>query len=703
MENGVSEDRQSAGAEEALLPEERSDAEVQRLRQELQRWQTEHANVLAEYRRLVTSFGWKFLLRVQALYQTLVPFAAVRRAVRVALSFPGRLFRSRSLEQTSRPIAEEHADKDPATALRAINTNVSPSPFYDYQGYLCSSMTQPYRFAPFTEEDRCVLSVMEWNKRRLVHAYQDQPQDRLVSVIIPTYNRATWLPKAIDSVLAQSYGNLELFIADDGSTDATADVVCTYSDPRITYLRMAENRGKSAALNHALARAHGFYVAYLDSDNTWDEHFLLVMVQALRESGWARWGYSAQTLWRGYDPGTRQGRDLFALRFAPFNWSLLQNNNYIDHNAMIHERSLLERCGGFDESQECFHDWELALHLSDREFPLAVPAPLSHYLYKMCPDCISLVVDRGPNLRRVREEFRARQPLGDAFDALPEGKGRDLFGLGVPDPPHHPPRPVAIVIPNYEALPYLQACITSIRLFTPAGYHIHVVDNGSGAEVLRYLRAESVAADLSVISNDANLGFSHAVNQGITQAAVESDIIIMNDDALVTPGWLQAMQAVIDDVPDAGIVAPRQVLPAGTPTIAMHVPFADATFETDVNLSAHHQNVLDPFFCPEKGYVELSFVPFFCVYILRETLNACGHLDTEHGPHYRSDRLYCDVVRNFGKKRIIYTPHAKVYHFLQQSTHAMREHDPALYKSMYVENDWEAIQKAAERRRVESL
>jgi len=88
------------------------------------------------------------------------------------------------------------------------------------------------------------------------------------SVIIPTFNRESFLQPAIDSVLEQSYKNFELIIVDDGSTDSTKNLVNSYSDSRITYLYQ-ENKGVSASRNLALSKSKGNFIAFLDSDDRW--------------------------------------------------------------------------------------------------------------------------------------------------------------------------------------------------------------------------------------------------------------------------------------------------------------------------------------------------------------------------------------------------------------------------------------------------
>ena len=85
------------------------------------------------------------------------------------------------------------------------------------------------------------------------------------SIIIPTYNRAAFLPKAIESVLNQTYTDWELIIVDDGSTDNTREVVSQYNDGRITYIYQ-QNAERSAARNNGINHAKGDYICFMDSD-----------------------------------------------------------------------------------------------------------------------------------------------------------------------------------------------------------------------------------------------------------------------------------------------------------------------------------------------------------------------------------------------------------------------------------------------------
>lgn len=106
-------------------------------------------------------------------------------------------------------------------------------------------------------------------------------QENLVSVMMPAYNAAQFIAEAIDSILAQSYLQWELLVINDGSTDATADIVAQYSDPRIKLIHK-ENGGEASARNLALDHSQGEFIAYLDADDAYLPHHLSVMVAYLK-------------------------------------------------------------------------------------------------------------------------------------------------------------------------------------------------------------------------------------------------------------------------------------------------------------------------------------------------------------------------------------------------------------------------------------
>jgi glycosyltransferase involved in cell wall biosynthesis len=93
--------------------------------------------------------------------------------------------------------------------------------------------------------------------------------NQLVSVIIPTYNRADLIGRAIASVIAQIHQNLEIIVVDDASTENIDQAIAHIDDPRLQYIRHPTNLGGSAARNTGIKAAQGEFVAFLDSDDTW--------------------------------------------------------------------------------------------------------------------------------------------------------------------------------------------------------------------------------------------------------------------------------------------------------------------------------------------------------------------------------------------------------------------------------------------------
>ena len=94
-------------------------------------------------------------------------------------------------------------------------------------------------------------------------------KEPLVSIMMPAYNVGKYIGRAIESVLAQTYENLELIIVDDCSTDNTYEIAAGYKDPRIRILRHEQNMGVGPSRNDALSASTGQWVAVLDADDEW--------------------------------------------------------------------------------------------------------------------------------------------------------------------------------------------------------------------------------------------------------------------------------------------------------------------------------------------------------------------------------------------------------------------------------------------------
>ncbi|MGD9764942.1 MAG: glycosyltransferase family 2 protein [Candidatus Binatia bacterium] len=193
-------------------------------------------------------------------------------------------------------------------------------------------------------------------------------QAPLVSVLLPTYERAEFLSDSIRSVLAQSFGELELIVIDDGSTDASDRVLQSWSaDPRLRVIRQP-HAGCTAALNTGLKAARGTYVARNDSDDEWLPDWLAVLVPALAAQPEAGFAYARCAGMRA------DGTPFGAVRGGPMRYpddpfrSLLFAD-YTTSIATLYRRACIERVGGFDPQVGPSEDWDMALRVA-REFPV---------------------------------------------------------------------------------------------------------------------------------------------------------------------------------------------------------------------------------------------------------------------------------------------------------------------------------------------
>ena len=107
----------------------------------------------------------------------------------------------------------------------------------------------------------------------------------LISVVIPTYNRKDKLPACIESVLAQTYANLEVIVVDDASTDGTQHLFDAPGDPRVHYVRYEQNRGACYARNLGAQHARGSILAFQDSDDLWHADKLQKQYDLLMATG----------------------------------------------------------------------------------------------------------------------------------------------------------------------------------------------------------------------------------------------------------------------------------------------------------------------------------------------------------------------------------------------------------------------------------
>ena len=182
-----------------------------------------------------------------------------------------------------------------------------------------------------------------------------------VSVIIPTYNRASWLTGAIESVLEQTFSDYELLIIDDGSTDNTLEIVNPFGD-RIKYFYQS-NRGPSAARNLGIKNARGEFITFLDSDDRWLKNKLLAQVNLMTADPQVKICYTDEIWIRR---GVRVNPGKIHQKYSGWIYQRCLPLCIISPSSVMIHREVLERVGLFDETFPVCEDYDLWLRVSSR-------------------------------------------------------------------------------------------------------------------------------------------------------------------------------------------------------------------------------------------------------------------------------------------------------------------------------------------------
>lgn len=298
------------------------------------------------------------------------------------------------------------------------------------------------------------------------------------SVVMPAYNAASTVAAAIESVQQQTRRDFELIVVDDGSTDATADVVQPYLDDARVRLIRQSNAGQAQARNAALAVASGSYISLLDSDDVWLPRYLEAMGKTLEDEPGAALAYTDAWVFH-QDVGRIARRSAMqpAHPAAPptdppaFLRALLERGNFVFMGVTMRAEALAA-VGVFRPGIDGSEDYELWLRLAAHGYRF-VRCPETLVVYRRRPGQATSHVDAmrrsvGEVLRIVEEEYdipadarelaRRRIPVSQL---RPPGRPRDVPGLVAPAYRAlsrlrwfyvRPPRPVRDAFPDLRTL-----------------------------------------------------------------------------------------------------------------------------------------------------------------------------------------------------------------------------------------------------------
>jgi len=190
----------------------------------------------------------------------------------------------------------------------------------------------------------------------------------LVSVIIPTFNRSDIIEETLQSILRQTYTNLEIIVVSDGSTDKTIDVVTNIKDERLHFVDNKENSGRPAVVrNIGMKQAKGKYIAFCDDDDLWEKNKLEKQIPFL-EATPTLLAVSSNTR---YFPNIKQNA-FFLLKNKKLSYEWQLNNfNSIATSSVVMRRSVMDKIGFFDEdialrAAEDYDYWLRILNYQDQ-------------------------------------------------------------------------------------------------------------------------------------------------------------------------------------------------------------------------------------------------------------------------------------------------------------------------------------------------
>jgi glycosyltransferase involved in cell wall biosynthesis len=204
----------------------------------------------------------------------------------------------------------------------------------------------------------------------------------LVSIIIPTYNRAHTLARAIKSVLNQTYENFEIIVVDDGSSDDTEDVVSTFAERRLLYTKHSFNKGAAAARNTGIRVARGEYIAFQDSDDEWFPEKLEKQMEIFKNSP-PQVGVVYTGFWRAWNDKTIYFPSSYIKKKEGNIHEGILEENFVTTQSAVVAAECFKKSDVFDENLPSLEDWELWIRISKYyEFRFVKEPLLQAYIQK---------------------------------------------------------------------------------------------------------------------------------------------------------------------------------------------------------------------------------------------------------------------------------------------------------------------------------
>ena len=381
----------------------------------------------------------------------------------------------------------------------------------------------------------------------------------LISIAVPVYHTGEiFLREMIDSVVAQSYRNWELCIANAGPDDEKVNAILkeyAAKDARIHVKNLEKNEGIGKNTNRAFEMANGQYVALLDHDDLLAPDALFEVACAVEKS-------HPDIIYSDEDKVTGNEKEHTQPHFKPdFNIDLLRANNYICHLLVI-KKTLIDKVGGFREGFDGAQDHDFIFRCSDNAKEIVhIPRILYHWRTHQASTAdnpASKLYAYEAGMRAVKENLKRNGEEAEVTQSKDYGFYRVIYKVKERSL-------VSIIIPNKDNRDILKKCIDSIlQKSTYDNYEIIVVENNSTEpETFDYYKKIEKDDRIRVIKWEKDFNFSAINNFAVKHANGEYIIFLNNDIEVKTPSWVEGMLGNAQRS-DVGIVGCRLIYPDNT-------------------------------------------------------------------------------------------------------------------------------------------
>lgn len=491
-----------------------------------------------------------------------------------------------------------------------------------------------------------------WRMKEVIRAFTTRPK---ISIIMPVYNPPLdLLREAIESVRAQLYGEWELCIADDASTNpeiAEALKAFARQDKRIKVVLRQENGHISHASNSALELASGDFIALMDNDDLLPEHALYWVARSILENPDAGMFYSDE------DKIDSEGKRTSPYFKCAWNAHLCRSQNMICHLG-VYRTELVRALNGFRPGFEGAQDYDLALRCADALKPsgiVHIPRVLYHWRIHQGSTALAGAEKPYAALAGVKalEEHLQRKHCKGSVELLPTGMYRVHYEVPSPQPM------VSLIIPTRNAEALVRQCIDSImQRSTYANYEIILIDNGSDdPSALAYFTSLQQSERVRVIRDDSPFNYSALNNMAVREAKGEFVCLVNNDIEIISPNWLEEMVGLAA-LPEVGAVGARLWYPDNR--------LQHGGVIVGVGGVAGHSHKYLPkgdhgYFCRAELVQEFSAVTAACLVIRKSTFLTVEGLDEQNLKVAFNDVDFCLRVGEAGYVNV-WTPYAELYH-----------------------------------------